>query len=456
MVSRVELTKEHLAGGQVVIPFSPSYKLAPAYGQLVTVIERVPKIDGYTMPPPRAGGAGTIADLELNAMFKSVMHRPTPPLCAGSSPMLDPLEAYKIYHERPAHEDPSYPWSLGRGFSGAWYAHFTTLQKRARAASRKLLARQELESLWETQEMQSVLMKLADLPAYLGEANTPMCSGLDCDRLTCDEYVAYVTVDVVQNMDATAWARVNRKTRMPELQQYLEPLNGRSGNSHARDTDADEDVSNMMSTPGLLRRVAFPFKDLQSAFQHVHALGQRPTEFAKTLNEFCEVQQLCVTNNPLQPNSCQSKQFWSERSLAIADLRSACAALHLACQEPNFIGECLVEQSRIIREAGHDPAVEHYEQEDDLDAGGTVARSIDSVLPQGWVEPAFDTISPSQYITKMLSEVDEQRYPTREQLQVLAVFAQQLNEVKEQESIWCTVEISIADRNLTPWPRRLW
>ena len=80
----------------MVIPFNPSYKLAPAYGQLVTVIECVPKVDGYTMPPPRAGGAGTIADLELNAMFKSVIHRPTPPTLGGSSVTQDPLGPYKI------------------------------------------------------------------------------------------------------------------------------------------------------------------------------------------------------------------------------------------------------------------------------------------------------------------------------------------------------------------------
>ena len=104
--------------------------------------------------------------------------------------------------------------------------------------------------------MQNVLAGLSDLPTDLSDANIPSCPGPDCQRLTCEEYVALVTVDVAQNMDAIAWARVNRKTRMPELKQYLEPLNGRSGNSHARDTDADEDVSNMMSTPGLLRRVA--------------------------------------------------------------------------------------------------------------------------------------------------------------------------------------------------------
>ena len=122
--------------------------------------------------------------------------------------------------------------------------------------------------------MQSVLMKLADLPADLGEANASMCSGLDCDRLTCDEYVAYVTVDVVQNMDAIAWARVNRKTRMPELHQYLEPLDGQGAG--AKDRDADEDVSNMMSTPGLLRKVVFRSRTWQQLFNTCMDLVNAP------------------------------------------------------------------------------------------------------------------------------------------------------------------------------------
>ena len=103
--------------------------------------------------------------------------------------------------------------------------------------------------------MQNVLAGLSDLPTDLSEANAPLCSGLDCERLACEEYAALVTVDVVQNMDAIAWARVNRKTRMPELHQYLEPLDGGSSKSQARGRNPDEDVSNMMSTPGLLRKV---------------------------------------------------------------------------------------------------------------------------------------------------------------------------------------------------------
>ena len=149
-VSRVEHMPSKGENRQVVIPFAPAYKLAQGYVQLVTVVERVPKIDGYTMPPARTGGAGTVTDMELNAMFKSVLHRPTPPCCESKSVLQDPLQPDLLYHARPSDEDPLHPWSQNIAFSGSWNAYFLSVQKLARKASRKLLARQELETVWGT------------------------------------------------------------------------------------------------------------------------------------------------------------------------------------------------------------------------------------------------------------------------------------------------------------------
>ena len=67
-----------------------------------------------------------------------------------------------------------------------------------------------------------------------------MLKELDDNKLTCEEYVAYITVEVVGNMDAIAWARVNRKTRMPELCQHLEVLGG--GGRDMANADVDGDV----------------------------------------------------------------------------------------------------------------------------------------------------------------------------------------------------------------------
>ena len=81
--------------------------------------------------------------------------------------------------------------------------------------------------------MQTILCGMTGSPPE----DMSLYDGLDHSRLTCEESTAYITVQAVQNMDAIAWARVNRQTRMPELVQHLQALNeGRS----AREMDYDD------------------------------------------------------------------------------------------------------------------------------------------------------------------------------------------------------------------------
>ena len=87
--------------------------------------------------------------------------------------------------------------------------------------------------------------------------NSHLPNALNNSRLTCEEYVAYVSVDVVQNMDAIAWARVDRKTRLPELAQHFELLDDAQPKQCAPQPDVDDDMSATMDTPGLLRKVCF-------------------------------------------------------------------------------------------------------------------------------------------------------------------------------------------------------
>lgn len=422
------------------IPFSPAYKLAQGYVQLVTVGERVPKIDGYTMPPPRTGGANTVMDKELNAMFKSVLHRPTSPCCHSESMLQDPLQYYMLYHGRPSDEHPQHPWTQNTAFSGSWYAYFESIEKHARKASRKLLARQELETLWETEEMQTVLGDLAGITFGIPTTEQSSSSiSLDHCRLTCEEYVAFVTAQVVKNMDAIAWARVNRKTRMPELVQHLAVLPGAEEDESGRtknpacETNYD-DGSSMMSTPGLLRKVSFPFRDLETAFSYVEGQGKRSTQFAKTLDEFFTTQKLTLAGDPLLPSTAQGKQFWANRAKALTDVHNACVDLRNACASEGFVGNCLVEQTSLIRGA---PADCHQadDADDVLDAHwGVTLTSVNSILPVGWIEPAYDSMTPSGYLTKLLSELPDRHYPTRQQLEVLAVCVEHLDIVKMQES----------------------
>ena len=102
--------------------------------------------------------------MELNAMFKSVLHRPTTAVHTTDFSTHDPLEPYKVYHLQPSKEDPSHPLSPTSAFSGTWYAYFEAVHKHARSASRKLFARRELDTIWETQDMHEVLSQMAGLP----------------------------------------------------------------------------------------------------------------------------------------------------------------------------------------------------------------------------------------------------------------------------------------------------
>ena len=44
------------------------YTLASGYVRCVTMTERIPNNDGFTMPLPRSGPARNTGDMELNAM----------------------------------------------------------------------------------------------------------------------------------------------------------------------------------------------------------------------------------------------------------------------------------------------------------------------------------------------------------------------------------------------------
>ena len=142
--------------------------------------------------------------------------------------------------------------------------------------------------------MHEVLSQMAGLPFGIPHAEFAPANALNNSRLTCEEYVAYVSVDVVQNMDAIAWARVDRTTRLPELAQHFELLDDAQPKQCAPQPDVDDDMSATMETPGLLRKVCFLVNDLATAFRYAQDLGQRCAGFAHGRGEFFTVQQLTL------------------------------------------------------------------------------------------------------------------------------------------------------------------
>ena len=101
------------------------------------------------------------------------------------------------------------------------------------------------------------------------------------------------------------------------------------------------------------------------------------------------------------------------------------------------MGDCVTEQKEIFQGTGEEP-----ESGDDAEADnepwGAATSSMETIVPEGWIEPATDSMTPSGYLTKLLSEVQDKHYPTREQLQVLAVFVEHLDvvELQEVEGAW--------------------
>ena len=184
--------------------------------------------------------------------------------------------------------------------------------------------------------------------------------------------------------------------------------------------------------PGLLRQVEFPFDDLQTAFAYAEELGPRSTDFARTLDDFFSAQQMTLAEKPDWTAGHDAlSPFWRARANSLAHVQTACAALRSACEDPDFVGDCIQQQSRIIQDAQKER--QQANDEDDALDWGVAQTSLDSVLPQGWIEPAPNSMTPSGYLTKLLSEVSDGHYPTRKQLHVLAVFVEHLDIVKQQE-----------------------
>ena len=234
--------------------------------------------------------------------------------------------------------------------------------------------------------MQTVLCQMAGSTPESSSA-APDASGpaLDESRLTCSEYVAFITAQVVQNMDAIAWARVNRKARRPELDQHLQILGDGEGSKQkpTGDEHFNDDTSSIMSMPGLLRQVEFPFDDLQTAFAYAEELGTR-NDFAQTLNDFLNAQQMTLAEELDWTSGHDAlTPFWRARANSVVDVQSACAALRSACEDPDFVGDCIRQQSRIIQEAQKECHQDN--DEDDLleTEWGVAQTSLDSVLPQG-------------------------------------------------------------------------
>ena len=293
-----------------------------------------------------------------------------------------------------------------------------------------MIRRQKLETIWETVEMQKVLHELAELPEEPQDANS--------SRVTCEEYVAFIALEVTENMDGLAWARVTRKLRPAEIAASYEELDKAQevNDGHAAAESCDIDVLPFLNAPGLLRKVPYPLTSVSAAMDAI-ADGPRATAFDKGLTSFLEAQGVLDQDVALDCWPEPTKRHWHARQEAVAALRSEMYQLHCASADPEFVGRCIRSQEQAFKER-HAAAFAFPENESESDGdedapAGETCRSA-AVDPHAtWVEPDPGELLPSEYLSALLRSVPKRMLPTTEQLQFLALFGKRLDDAVREE-----------------------
>ena len=148
------------------------------------------------------------------------------------------------------------------------------------------------------------------------------------------------------------------------------------------------------------------------------------------------MQHLTLFDQPIQESQRATQAKWRARAAAVASLQSAFDGLREACMDSEFVGKCVAEQTNVIKGTGFedDPNEDNIIQAEEGDeASGEVSGSMNSILPEGWIESELNTLKPSEYITKLLAEVAKEVYPTLQQLCFLAVLVNLLDIIKAEE-----------------------
>ena len=440
-VHRVEKLDPSFRERHVCLPFDNDYKLAGGYVQALALQERVPKIDGFQMPPPRAHAAGAEQDIEMNAMFKSVLLRPIYRHRVDDVAQFDPVTHFFQLHECPGEPHPQHTWSPITAFSGAWHAHFRSVEALAKAASRKLLFRQELETIWETAEATQTLCELAELEPEVEPERQ------EHQRLTVQEYAAYITRGVANNLDAIAWARVSQKTRYAELAASLEQASvGQvSGEDESkRYPDGDQDTE--PGTKETLRKVVHPVANLEDMGSALR-VDKSTVAFVEELTSFLKgVEKIC-RGDRTAALPAESKMHWDKRRQLAAQLLRNTTRLRHQCKQDGFIHNCIKQQEDAFANRKLDVGPCEGEAEDDsedenLDAPAVSDKMKPAELEPAWVQPASRSALPSEYFRQLLQNTPSKLQPTKEQLEFLALFVQLLDVVYREE------------RNNVPWEER--
>ena len=246
-------------------------------------------------------------------------------------------------------------------------------------------------------------------------------------------------MEVAENMDGLAWARVSRKVRPAEIAEAYDELSGAHESTDgqlAADADCDADAFPYLTAPGILRKVPYPLASISAAMEAL-ADGPRATAFTKGLSSFMCAQNSLDEDVALDSWPEPTKSHWRARQHIVESLRQGVKALHSSSTEPDFMSNCMHAQELAFK--GRNAAafgVAGVVSDVELDQHTAAAETDPEAgieVPVAWVEPTPGTFRPSEYMDAYLRSIPPCKQPTAEQLQFLALFAKRLDNAMQEE-----------------------
>ena len=309
--------------------------------------------------------------------------------------------------------------------------HHGNKQALAEAAQTKLFLRQEVDCFWETLEVQEALATLT------GTDNPDKAN-----RLTVKEYNAFITCDVASNLDAQAWARVDRKKRPAELAQELA---AECADDSGVKTNAfpDQKTGEQASSTDL-REVQMPFTKpadiLDAMLSYV-----RTTDFTSGLDAIYNTQSM-QNNLPEEKLPAETKKQWQQKRANLVALLQCTSALEKLTADPSEMKRLKAMQTEAFKERSTAMHDEPEGAEDALQTEADVGHidQSDEPPPVVWVEPLPGVMLPSQYTKLYLdalltakasagSGASKVKVPNLQQRRWLALCIGQLDVILDEE-----------------------
>ena len=393
------------------IPFDVSYRQGNVKIQRLSIMPRIPQMEGLFVPSPDV-------DPHKNALIKLLLFKPLHAE-AEMDEQGDPIDPYEQLYKHRACTAKHHKGDPDRNpydaFVDTWRHYWThTVLVQARAADEKLRRRMEWPSIWECREVFLALMKLArekpfhdssmseDEQLHALNDSSDVQAKLQ-DRLSILEYCCYTIRRVATNLDAFARAKAAPKTKSyaldadatedPTVHRIPETGDDNSfeaapedmldgdidGHVTLKPGEAPEKVHHPLTADARLKALAFTRLRTSKFVRDMISVGLLPItsdlqrfekqpagmfvkqRTAKQLEELCEVRRLALQLPTLSKDMLDAQRAAFQASVTSTDDVQACA-------EPN---EKAVETHRVDTEQTNPQAQwQHVE----LPSGRLVAR----------------------------------------------------------------------------------